>query len=63
MTDFWESFHVNFYLLTEFLPEICWEEVAGEIIFKYFHFDVWPGVYLLDYGHILSNNIKANYYN
>ena len=25
---FWETFHGNFYFTSEFLPEICWEEVA-----------------------------------
>ena len=23
-----ETFHGNFYLLSEFLPEICWKEIA-----------------------------------
>ena len=32
---FWESFHGNFYLLSEeFLPEICWEEIAEENTFR-----------------------------
>ena len=42
----------NFNLLWEFLPEICWKEVAEEI-FSYFRFDVWSNKathYLLDYG-------------
>ena len=39
---FEKLFHGNFYLLSEFLPEICWEEVAEEIFFV-FRFDVWPG--------------------
>ena len=30
------------YLLSEFLPEICWEEIAEEILFV-FRFDVWSG--------------------
>ena len=34
---FWESFSWQFNLLSEFLPEICWEEVAEEIFF-YFSF-------------------------
>ena len=33
----------NFYLFSEFLPEICWEEIAEKILFV-FYFDVWPGV-------------------
>ena len=40
---FWETYHGKFYLLSEFLPEICWEEIAEEILFV-FCFDVWPGV-------------------
>ena len=39
---FWETFHGNFYLLSGFLPEICWEEIAEEILFV-FCFDVMPG--------------------
>ena len=38
------SFSWQLYLATEFLPEICWKEVAVEI-FSYFRFDVWPGVW------------------
>ena len=33
---FWETFHCSFYLLLEFLPEICWEEIAEKILFLYF---------------------------
>ena len=36
---FWETFHGNFNLLSEILPEICWEEIAEEILFV-FCFDV-----------------------
>ena len=43
---FWETFHGKFYLLAEFLPEICWEENAEEILFV-FRFDVWPGAWTL----------------
>ena len=32
----------NFNLFSEFLPEICWEEIAEEKLFV-FRFDVWPG--------------------
>ena len=39
---FWETFHGNSDLPSEFLPEICWEEIAAEILFV-FCFDVWPG--------------------
>ena len=40
---FWETFHKNFIcLLSEFLPEICWEEIAEEILIV-FCFDVWSG--------------------
>ena len=38
-----ETFHGSFILLSEFLPEICWEEI-GEEIFFVFCFDVWPEV-------------------
>ena len=38
---FWETFHGNF-IYSEFLPDICWEEIAEEMLFV-FHFDVWPG--------------------
>ena len=33
---FWETFHGSFNLLSEFLPEICWEEIAKEKYFTYF---------------------------
>ena len=39
---FWETFSWQFYLLSEFFPEICWEEIAEEILFV-FRFGVWPG--------------------
>ena len=39
---FWETFHGNFILRSEFLPEIGWEEIAEEIPFV-FRLDVWPG--------------------
>ena len=39
---FWETFRSNFTLLSEFLPEICSEEIAEEILLV-FCFDVWPG--------------------
>ena len=45
---FWQAFHGNFYLLSEFLPEICWEEIAKEILFV-FRFDVWPGTRTLTF--------------
>ena len=35
------SFLRQIYLLSEFLPEICWDEVE---IFSYFGLDIWPGV-------------------
>ena len=37
---FYETFSWQFYLLSEFLPEICWEAVAKEIIV----------FFILDYG-------------
>ena len=39
---FWETFHDNFNLLSEFFPEICREEIAVGILFV-FCFDVWSG--------------------
>ena len=36
--DFLRNFSWQFYLLSEFLPEICWEEIAEEIFFSYFVF-------------------------
>ena len=39
---FWETFHDNFYILSELLTEICWEKIAEKILFV-FCFDVWPG--------------------
>ena len=32
-TVFWETFHGNFYLFSEFLPEICWEDIAEKNTF------------------------------
>ena len=32
---FWETFNGNFILLSEFLPEICWKEIAEEILFVF----------------------------
>ena len=47
-TDFWETFSWQIYfLLSEFLPEICWEEGAEEI-FSYFPFDAWSGILTQD---------------
>ena len=45
--SFGETFHCKLYLLTEFLPEICWELDAEEIFFRisYFVEDVWPEVW------------------
>ena len=66
---FWEIFHGNsFYLLLEFLPEICWEEIAEEIVFVFlFWCLVWgwnpgfmfnkPTYYLLDYGDFSNSRI------
>ena len=52
---FWETFHGNFYLLSEFFPEICWEEIAEEILFV-FRFDVWPGTRTLAFR-LISQHI------
>ena len=43
---FEKLFHGCFYLLSEFLSEICWPEIAEEILFV-FCFDVWPGAQTL----------------
>ena len=40
---FWASFHGNIYLLSEFLPEICWETKSPKKYCLYFVFDIWPG--------------------
>ena len=69
MTDFLRNFSWQFYLLSEFLPEINREEIAEEILFV-FCFDVWPGTrtlavrlisqhYLQDHGDITN---KATHY-
>ena len=50
---FWETFHGSFYLLSEFLPEICWEEIAEEILFV-FRFVVWTGTRTLENYRIFS---------
>ena len=34
----------QFYLLLEFLPEICWDEIAEEILFLYFVLICAPGL-------------------
>ena len=47
---FWETFHGSFFnLRSEFLPEICWKEIAEEILFV-FRFDVWPGARTLAFS-------------
>ena len=46
----WQIFLRNsswqFYLLSEFLPEIGWAEIAKKILFV-ICFDVWPGAWIL----------------
>ena len=39
---FWETFSWQVHLLSEFLPEICWEKIVEDILFV-FCFDIWPG--------------------
>ena len=41
--DFWETLSWQFYCLSEFLPEICWEKEVERNIFSYFisFEDVW----------------------
>ena len=44
---FKQIFHGNFYLLSGFIPENCWEKVAGKILYKTFLFGyIWPGVWV-----------------
>ena len=33
---FWETSHGNFFIYSEFLSEICWEEIAKKNYFLYF---------------------------
>ena len=40
---FLRNFSWQLYLLSEFLPEICWKEIAEKFLFV-FCFCVWPGV-------------------
>ena len=47
---FEKLFMAILFLLTEFLPEICWEEIAEEILFV-FYFDVRPGALRLTSQH------------
>ena len=46
---FWVTFSWQVYLLSEFLPEICWEEVAEEIRTQAFASNK-PTYYILDHG-------------
>ena len=62
MTDFWETFSWQVYLLSELLPAICWKKIAAEVYFFHISFLclTWntspclvsnkPTHYLLDYG-------------
>ena len=38
---FWETLMAILFLHSEFLPEICWKEIAEEILYV-FCFDIWP---------------------
>ena len=66
--SFCETFHGNFYLLSEFVPDICWEKITEEILFV-FRFDVWSGnassnkptYHLLDFGHLTNRNGEVNW--
>ena len=60
-TDFLRDFSWEFHLLSEFLPDICWEEIRQKNIFRtLFRYLGWgwnpgftsnkPTHYLLDYG-------------
>ena len=48
-------FEKLFMAISEFLPEICWEEVDEEI-FSYFRFVVWHGVWTLSDLYYTSGN-------
>ena len=57
---FSETFHGSLYLLSQFLPEICWDKIAAEIIFV-ICFDIWTGARTLAFTcnkltHYLLNN-------
>ena len=43
--NFWETFSWHVYLLSEFLPEICWEKIAEDVFFFIFRFDDWPDIW------------------
>ena len=43
---FWRNFPLQFYLLSEFLPAICWDEIAEKMIFL-FLFEMWPRAWTL----------------
>ena len=49
------DFSWQFYLLSEFLPQICRKEIAEKILFV-FCFDVWPGARTLAL-HLISQHI------
>ena len=51
--QFLRNFSWQFYLFSEFLPEIAWEEIAKEMLFV-FCFDVWPGARTLAFRLLLS---------
>ena len=55
---FFEKLFMAILLLTEFLPEICWEEIASEILFV-FCFDVWPGARTLAFRLISQNTLPT----
>ena len=54
---FGEIFHGSFYLLSEFLPEIWWVEIAEEIFFV-FCFQVWPEARTLAFR-VISQYIRG----
>ena len=54
---FEKLFHDRFYLLSEFLPEICWEEIAEEILgFS----SNKPTHYLLDHGATATKTVNID---
>ena len=70
-TDFLRNFSWQFNTFSEFLPEICWEEIAEKMLFV-FCFDVWygartlafssnkPAHYLLDHGNFIHDLRNTN---
>ena len=68
--SFFKTFSWQVYLLSQFLPEICWEEIVQELFFIFHFVDGWPGIrtqankpthYILDHGDILVTNFIVTF--